>query len=134
MAKYRLNQVSYMSDRLHQVGEEIVVPKGTKAGPHWEPLDDEAKADMSAAKVSYTGEVPDVLSQLEPAYMEALKASGASAPIDGKALAVAFKEAFASMMNPEQKQADFNKAVAEAVALELARLKEEKKGKKDADA
>jgi hypothetical protein len=50
MARYRLHQKSYlrsaedMVEMLHDEGAEIDMPIECPPGPHWEPLDDDARA------------------------------------------------------------------------------------------
>lgn len=74
--KFRIDQQSYIDDKLIEAGSELEVTplyidKKTKKpvfhvpGPHWLPLDDDAKDYCEAMKHEYTGEVPDVLQGLE---------------------------------------------------------------------
>jgi hypothetical protein len=97
MARWRIHQLSFIDTgnngggALFDAGSEINVGPLRAAvgspgdagyrpavvhrpGPHWEPLDDEAKAISADTKTTFTGEVPDVVNALAD-ELEASKAT-----------------------------------------------------------
>ncbi len=87
--KYRLNQTSYIGDIMYLAGLEGPVDRETgelkpvyfidkdskyKPGPHWEPVNDAAKAIAAKHGIEYTGEVPDSMDKLLP-QLELAKAN-----------------------------------------------------------
>lgn len=70
--RYKLAQDSYIEDRLYSAGMEYIDLQGKHCpGPHWEPVNDAAKAKAAEAKVVYTGEVPDTVNELVKRLSEA---------------------------------------------------------------
>lgn len=74
--KFRLDQLSYISDKLVEAGTEIeLAPIGrNKAtgepiyhvpGPHWKAVDPEAIALCERLGTKFTGEVPDMVDNIE---------------------------------------------------------------------
>ena len=117
--KWKITQQSYIDDRLVEPGT-IIERKVSKPGPHWEPADDEAKAFAAESGVEFTGEVPDVLSQLVPLYADALKkANEGGQKLDVEGLKEAFKGALADLLDPSAREEKFAAAVKNAVAAEL---------------
>lgn len=76
MPLYRIHQVSNIDDRTVAAGEEINVDARHIPGPHWEPLDDEARAICTANGHEFTGEVPDILPALTDELGKAGNAAG----------------------------------------------------------
>ena len=77
--KYRLNHTSYIDDRMYLAGPDGPFDKETGEprpvyyvdvhskhvpGPHWEPVNDAAKARMKECGITYTGLVPDSMDDL----------------------------------------------------------------------
>lgn len=72
--QYKAGQVSYIDGRTVAVGEVFDPqpfrdPKTKKMthhvpGPHWDPVDEEAKAHCTKLGVAYTGEVPDMVERV----------------------------------------------------------------------
>lgn len=77
--KYRLNHTSYIGDIMYLAGDDGPVDKETgerkpvyyidkdnryTPGPHWEPVNEAAKAKALACGIVYTGQVPDSMDKL----------------------------------------------------------------------
>ncbi len=71
--KFKLKQQSYLDNEtdgygaaMREVGYAFDLPAATKQvpGPHWEPMDDEAKALCVKHGIKFTGEVPDSMDSL----------------------------------------------------------------------
>lgn len=133
--RFRLDQDSFIGDVLHTAGAEVEIPplkpgrpeRGKpgqpnyrpeiapvwhKPGPHWFPLDDEARELMRDHEVQHTGEVPDALPALGERLAEAL--AKASVTIDHEKLGAAVGAAVAESLGPVLK------TLAEAVAAKPA--------------
>lgn len=100
--KFMINQASYIGDGVVEAGASIEVPPLVAAknhpkddnyvppvhhipGPHWKPLDEEAKALCEKHKVVYTGEVPDPTGDLSlqlDAALERARAAGSAIDYD----------------------------------------------------
>lgn len=74
--KFRLDQLSYIDNKLMDVGTEIeLAPIGRRKGtgepvyhvpgPHWKAVDEEAIALCEKLGTKYTGEVPDMVDNIE---------------------------------------------------------------------
>lgn len=113
MAQYRIHQESYINDRhilanaevevapyarkrvqkKDEAGRDVVDKTGKKVfelvdlhhkpGPHWEPLDDEARAICERHKHEFTGFVPDAVEDLSKQLEEAQAKAAASAAAGG---------------------------------------------------
>lgn len=90
MAQWKIHQVSYINDRLYAEGEIAElgrrgIDRVTKKpihhlpGPHWEPVDDEAKEIAKGCGHVFTGEVPDMVLSMT-ADLEKTMKSGSGGP------------------------------------------------------
>lgn len=135
MALFRFHQQSYVDDTLVEKGQSKNVGKHHKPGPHWEPLDDDAKAMVARTGVEFTGEVPDVLSALLPLYEDATtKANAQGQALSKEDLTAAFKSALNDVLNPEMKKAEFDAAVRTQVEAVLAEIAKKRKAQAGAQA
>lgn len=131
MGRFLIAQQSYIDDRLYEKGQIGNFDRRHKPGPHWQPLDDEAREMMEASGETFTGEVPDVLNALLPLYEDASKtAASQGKSIDVDALREAFKSAMGELLNPEQKKAEFDAAVKAQVTAVLQEIKKANAAKK----
>lgn len=81
MPKYRLVQDSYIDNVLYTFNPDPEkdrlnihdIASHHVPGPHWEPLDDEAKAICKKHGVTFTGFVPDCLDQLTKQLSESME-------------------------------------------------------------
>lgn len=82
--KFKLKQSSYLDNEtdglgaaLRDAGYEFDLKPDTKQvpGPHWEPVDDEAKALAAKYGVKFTGEVPDSMDKLSKLAQDNMKAA-----------------------------------------------------------
>lgn len=101
MARWKLHQDSFIDNgrngggQLFAAGSEVALgplrpargepgepgyreAEHHRPGPHWEPLDDEAKAIARKAGHMFTGEVPDVVEDLTRQLEEAQKKAAAA--------------------------------------------------------
>lgn len=139
LAKYRIDQKSYMNDRIVEKGEEVEVSPKLKPGPHWFPLNDAAKKAAEEGGVKYTGEVPDVLGALMPMFEKAVEQHG-SEKLTPANLATAFAGALERVLGKKTEGMDdaaIKSEVDRRVAEELEKLtgaegKGSKGGKKSA--
>lgn len=79
MALFKIAEDSYIDGLFRPRGSIIVVEPSAHniPGPHWEPLDDEARAMCEAAGVNYAGAVPGLYATIEQNLRRALKTNGA---------------------------------------------------------
>lgn len=121
MARYRLHQRSYIGDRLYEPDSEITVSPSVKPGPHWEPIDDEAKNAMANHAIEFTGEVPDVLARLEPMLADALAKRSGTDAVNAETIATAFEKVLARLLGGKSEpteadiQAEVDRRVKEAL-------------------
>jgi hypothetical protein len=62
--KFRFAQPTYVDNVFYEGGEDskpVEVEARHIPGPHWQPMDDEAKAHCKKHGVTYTGQVPDMV-------------------------------------------------------------------------
>jgi hypothetical protein len=86
--KYRFSQPTYVNNILYDGGKDspaVEVGGEHIPGPHWEPMDDEAKAHCAKLSVKFTGEVPDVM----PALIDKLEKAQKDAAAAGNPDAIA---------------------------------------------
>lgn len=125
MPRYRIHQTSWIDDKTVEPGQEVDVSERHVPGPHWEPLDEKAKAIAEKHKVAFTGEVPDPTDKLSLVLEDALQKAGVA--IDHEKLAQAVAAGVAGVLGPlfeklkpaEQDSEAFAKAVAAAVSAAL---------------
>lgn len=119
--KYRLNHTSYIDDRMYLAGAEGPFDKETgeprpvyyvdtnskhTPGPHWEPVNEAAKARMKECGVEYTGFVPDSMDKLVDQLEEAKKHAQAETNRQiGRGVAEAMIEAGAVTAKPAKNKA-----------------------------
>lgn len=125
--KFRIDQDSYIDDKPVRAGQEIELAKRKikvldgkgnprfvmgypTPGPHWFPLDDDAKALMAESRIEHTGEVPDVIEQLKVDLQARLdidyeklaeamaKANAAQAAANAEAIGSALAKALAPLI------------------------------------
>jgi hypothetical protein len=115
MARYKFHQESYVGNVLIAAEQEYEVPPlGRKKsgeplhhipGPHWEPLDDEAKAICKMHDIKFTGEVPDAIGPLTDQLAETMAAQNkatASGGIDVEALGAAIAKGITAAQQPQR--------------------------------
>ncbi len=102
MPRYKLHQTSYVDNQLIVVDDghppaEHAISASHVPGPHWEPMDDEARALMEKHGVTFTGFVPDSVDFLTEQLAKALKAKADAEKLDpnaiGKGVVAALLEA-----------------------------------------
>jgi len=80
--KFKLHQQTYIENEadgmgaaLREIGYELeLLPTTSKVpGPHWEPIDDEAKALCKKHGIVFTGHVPDCMDSLTKQLAEAME-------------------------------------------------------------
>ena len=81
--KFKIHQPSYiqglkdgmLSESIYLEGNTLELPADTKhvPGPHWEPLDDEARALAKQHSIKFTGQVPDCIDQFQKQLAEAME-------------------------------------------------------------
>lgn len=120
MATYKAAQMSYVDGKVIEPGQQFTVgnyldPKTKKMrphtpGPHWEAVDDEARAICKELKHEYTGEVPDIVNQLSD-KLDGMMREKAAASFDHEALAAAIAKGIAAgMVAVAQAQMDAQEA------------------------
>jgi hypothetical protein len=140
MARWRIHQLSFIDTgnngggALFDAGSEISVGPLRAAvgspgdpgyrpavvhrpGPHWEPLDDEAKAIAADTKTTFTGEVPDVVNALADeleSSKAAMDAANRATPVTAEMIAAIVAEAL-----KQHKPADQVPAPAAPVPMPL---------------
>lgn len=64
--KFKMAQDSYVDNTFYKEGVTMDLPPDTKhvPGPHWEPLDDEAKTLCKKHGIAFTGFVPDSIDKM----------------------------------------------------------------------
>lgn len=128
--KYRICQVSHIDDAMYGPGlegrtEYVDVPNSMRPnphvpGPHWEPLDDEAKAMCLKHGIAFTGSVPDPIDTLSLKLADAMQSSGmnvdAIAAAISKSLAPILDRLTPSAADEEAMQRRVDEAVERALA------------------
>lgn len=119
---FKASQVSYVDGKLVEVGQNFEPvpyrdPKSGKLrphtpGPHWEPVDDEAKKLMADTKTEFTGEIPDIVNSLSERLDRMM---GERQGIDHDALAAAIAKGLNDGRAPALDQAAFAGAIAAAM-------------------
>lgn len=65
MAKYKMAQESYIDDVPYLAGAIFDDKDGRHVpAPHWEPMDDDAKAICAKHSIKFTGEIPDSIEDM----------------------------------------------------------------------
>lgn len=115
--QYKAGQVSYVDGRTVTAGEVFDPqpfrdPKTKKMthhtpGPHWEPVDEEAKAHCAKLGIAYTGEVPDMVERVGDVM--------GGDRLDAKSLGEAIAAAFAKTAPPAIDHEALVKAVVAGV-------------------
>lgn len=64
MPRYKIHQQSFIDERLVEPGQEVETHARHKPGPHWEPMDDQAKEIVAKHGVKFSPEVPDIINDM----------------------------------------------------------------------
>lgn len=113
---WKITQESYIGERLVLPGETVDlarrgVDRKTKKpihhipGPHWEPMDDEAKEFSEKCGHTFTGETPDMIIAMTSDLEKRMGASG-TVTIDHEALGATIANGIAQGMLVLQQQRD----------------------------
>lgn len=108
MPRYRIHQTSYIDDRVIDAGQEIEADARHVPGPHWEPLDDAAKALAKKHSIRFTGNVPDPTEKLSLQLNRALESNGIAIDHDklGAAIAQGLAPLIAQLMAAKEAPAE----------------------------
>jgi len=89
MPSYRIHQLSHIDDKLIEPGTVVEVDARHIPGPHWEPMDEAAKALAKKHQIKFTGQVPDPTDKLSLQLSDALQAQGVTIDHDKLGAAIA---------------------------------------------